>query len=65
MTGRARLLTAAEVARWLHVSIGWVSDHATGRRRPILPSKKLGKSRRFIEADVDEWLRGLSGGKAA
>jgi len=65
MNGRAPLLKAAEIAKWLCVSVGWVNDHATGRRKPVLPSKKLGKARRFIEADVEEWLRKLNGERAA
>jgi hypothetical protein len=36
MTGREQLLTVAEVAEWLHISRGWVHDHPTGRRKPLL-----------------------------
>jgi excisionase family DNA binding protein len=52
-------MTATQVAKWLNVSIGWVFDHASGRRRPILPSVKLGKSTRFDEDEVNAWLRDL------
>jgi len=41
------LLTANQVKNRLGVSRSWVIDHANGRRRPILPSVKLGKCRRF------------------
>ena len=63
MTSRAPLLKAAEVAQWLQVSVGWISDHASGRRKPLLPSKKLGKVRRFVETEVEEWLLKLSSGR--
>jgi predicted DNA-binding transcriptional regulator AlpA len=54
-----KLLTVLEVARWLAVSPSWVRDHATGRRRPVLPSIKLGKSLRFDPVVVAEWLQAL------
>ena len=54
-----KLLTVSEVARWLSVSPSWVRDHATGRRRPVLPCIKLGKSLRFDPIVVAEWLREL------
>jgi predicted DNA-binding transcriptional regulator AlpA len=59
------LLTAAQVAAWFHVSRGWVFDHASGRRRPKLPSIKLGKALRFREEEVNRWLEVLSGRQAA
>ncbi len=59
------LLTVRDVARWLNVSQGWVRDHATGRRRPALPAVKLGKSLRFHEDQVRNWLQELQKGKAA
>ena len=54
-----RLLTVDEVSNWLAVSPSWVRDHATGRRRPNLPHIKLGKSLRFDEKRVAEWLNAL------
>ena len=54
-----RLLTVAEVSNWLAVSPSWVRDHATGRRRPAMPHIKLGKSLRFDETRVAEWLDAL------
>ena len=56
------LLTAADVARWLQVSRAWVSQHACGRRRPVIPSVKLGKTRRFRQEDVERWLREMGVG---
>ena len=50
------LLTAREVAKRLHVSIAWVLDHAGGRRRPVLPSLKMGKAVRFCERDIEAFL---------
>jgi len=61
-----RLLTVSEVACWLAVSPSWVRDHAAGRRRPALPCIKLGKSLRFEEKRVAEWLDALRrAGRAA
>ena len=54
-----KLLTVPEVARWLAVSPSWVRDHATGRRRPVLPCVKLGKSLRFEEDVVAKWIEAL------
>ncbi len=58
---RDRLLRVSEVAEWLCVSPGWVRDHANGRRRPILPSVKMGKgrkaARRFRREDIEEFIR--------
>jgi excisionase family DNA binding protein len=51
-----RLLTVPQIAEWLCVSPGWVRDHASGRRRPVLPSLKLGKLLRFRAADVDAFV---------
>jgi len=51
-----RLLTVDEVMRWLGVSRSWVIDHANGRRRPFLPSVKLGKCRRFEPAAVARFI---------
>jgi excisionase family DNA binding protein len=50
------LLTARDVAKRLKVSVGWVFAHAEGRRRPQLPSLKLGKSVRFRNEDIEEFL---------
>ena len=47
-----KLLTPKQVAEWLGVSTAWVLDHASGRRRPYLPSAKLGKAVRFRREDV-------------
>ncbi|MBZ5611452.1 MAG: helix-turn-helix domain-containing protein [Acidobacteriia bacterium] len=52
-----RLLTPKEVADWLAVSPAWVLDHASGRRRPYLPSVKLGKAVRFRSEEVNEFIR--------
>ncbi len=57
---RSPLLTVRQVSEWLNVSPSWVRDHATNRRRPALPSLKLGKSLRFREDQVAKWIRELS-----
>jgi predicted DNA-binding transcriptional regulator AlpA len=50
------LLTMIEVASFLRVSAAWVRDHASGRRRPVLPSVKLGRSVRFRRFDVCRFI---------
>ncbi len=55
-----RLLSVSEVARWLGVSPAWVRDHASGRRRPILPSVKLGKLMRFRPTEVERFIETCS-----
>jgi excisionase family DNA binding protein len=51
-----RLLTPQEVAEILAVSVAWVLDHSS-RRRPLLPSVKLGKVVRFRREEVVEFIR--------
>jgi predicted DNA-binding transcriptional regulator AlpA len=53
---REDLLSATDVAQWLGVSRAWVYEHSNGRRRPYLPSVKLGKSVRFRPADVEAFI---------
>jgi len=50
-----RLLTPREVAEILCVSVPWVLDHAS-RRRPLLPSVKLGKAVRFRRQEVEQFI---------
>jgi len=50
------LWTARDVAKRLNVSIGWVHDHANGKRRPFLRSIKVGKCLRFRPADVEAFI---------
>jgi hypothetical protein len=50
------LLTAREVAKRLKVSVGWVSAHASGKYKPVLPSLKLGGALRFKAGDIDAFL---------
>jgi excisionase family DNA binding protein len=57
---RSPLLTVRQVSEWLNVSPSWVRDHATKRRRPALTSMKLGRSLRFREDQLAEWIRQLS-----
>lgn len=51
-----KLLMPKAVAEWLEVSVSWVLDHASGRRRPHLPSVKLGKAVRFRREDVQRFI---------
>ena len=51
------LLTARQVAGLLSVSQHWVLQHALGRRRPVLPSVKLGKFVRFRASQLAQWLK--------
>ena len=48
-----RMLTAREVADVLGVHENWVYDRAVGGE---LPSYKIGATRRFIRAEIDDWI---------
>lgn len=50
------LLDVDEVAARLHVSPGWVRDHAVGRRLPALPCVRLGCLIRFRPSDIDTFI---------
>jgi hypothetical protein len=57
-----RLLSVSEVAEWLGVSLGWVRDHASGRRQPRLFAIKLGPAKgkglwKFREEDVYQFIQ--------
>jgi hypothetical protein len=54
-----QLIKAADVARKLGVSISWVVQHASGKRKPYLPAVKMGPGRsplRFDPADVEKFI---------
>ena len=54
-----QLIKAAEVARKLGVSISWVVQHASGKRKPYLPAVKMGPGRsplRFDPSDVEKFI---------
>ena len=56
-----QLVRARDVARKLGVSISWVIQHASGKRRPYLPAVKMGPGRsplRFDPNDVEEFIEG-------
>jgi len=52
----APLLTAREVARQLGVSVTWVLQHASGFRKPQVPSIKLGGAVRFRQEDITVFI---------
>jgi excisionase family DNA binding protein len=54
-----RLLTVDEVAEILHVSTAWVYDHAD-RKRPVIPSVRLGKAVRFRPEDVEAFIERMT-----
>jgi len=47
------LYTAEEIAAHLRAEPGWVTRAA---QRGVLPSRKVGRKRRFTKADVEEFL---------
>jgi len=54
-----QLVRARDVAKKLGVSISWVIQHATGKRRPHLPHIKMGCGRsplRFDPVDVERFI---------
>jgi excisionase family DNA binding protein len=54
-----RLLTVPEVADILAVSPAFVRQHASGLRRPAIPSVKLGKAVRFRRAAVEAFIASM------
>lgn len=57
-----QLVKATDVANKLGVSVSWVIQHASGKRKPYLPAIKMGPGRsplRFDPSD-SERFRGLS-----
>ena len=59
-TGPIRqLVRAKDVAKKLGVSISWVIQHASGKRKPYLPAVKMGPGRsplRFDPTDVEKFI---------
>lgn len=54
-----QLVKAKDVASKLGVSISWVIQHASGKRRPYLPAVKMGLGRsplRFDPTDVEKFI---------
>ena len=54
-----QLVRARDVAKKLGVSVSWVTQHASGKRRPYLPAIKMGSGRsplRFDPADVEKFI---------
>jgi len=54
-----QLVKAREVAQKLGVSISWVIQHASGKRKPYLPAVKMGPGRsplRFDPSDVEQFI---------
>jgi hypothetical protein len=54
-----QLVRARDVAQKLGVSISWVIQHASGKRRPYLPAVKMGPGRsplRFDPNDVEKFI---------
>jgi hypothetical protein len=54
-----QLVKAKDVAHKLGVSISWVIEHASGKRRPYLPAVKMGPGRsplRFDPTDVEKFI---------
>jgi predicted DNA-binding transcriptional regulator AlpA len=65
-----QLVRAKDVAKKLGVSISWVVQHASGKRKPYLPAVKMGPGRsplRFDPSDVEKFIdecRRLAGQRA-
>lgn len=54
-----QLVRTRDVAKKLGVSISWVIQHASGKRRPYLPAVKMGPGRsplRFDPSDVEKFI---------
>ena len=48
-----RLLDAREVAEWLGVPESWVREST---RSGAMPCVELGRYRRYVRGDVEEWI---------
>jgi len=65
-----QLVRAKDVAKKLGVSISWVVQHASGKRKPYLQAVKMGPGRsplRFDPNDVEKFIdecRRLAGQRA-
>ena len=54
-----QLVRARDVVTKLGVSISWVIQHASGKRKPYLPAVKMGPGRsplRFDPSDVEKFI---------
>lgn len=54
-----QLVKARDVAKKLGVSISWVIQHASGKRKPYLPAVKMGSGRsplRFDPRDIEKFI---------
>ena len=66
-----QLVRAKDVAKKLGVSVSWVVQHASGKRKPYLPAVKMGPGRgplRFDPTDVERFIdecRRIAGQRAA
>lgn len=54
-----KLLTVEGIAEMLGVSTAFVYQHASGARRPRIPSVRIGRSVRFRQSSIEEFIRGL------
>lgn len=65
-----QLVKPRDVAKKLGVSVSWVVQHASGKRKPYLPAVKMGPGRsplRFDPNDVEKFIddcRCIAGQKA-
>lgn len=50
------LMTTAEVAELLRVSVSWVRQHSSGTRQPALPAVRFGAAVRFRRSAVMAWI---------
>ncbi|MEN6537618.1 MAG: DNA-binding protein [Bryobacteraceae bacterium] len=58
---RESLWNVEEAAAYLNVAPSWVREHASGRRHPALPCKRLGaRCIRFVPGEVRAFLEGLA-----
>lgn len=59
-SNRDELMTSEQLAEELAVSTGWIRDHVSGRRKPLLPHIHLGDRRgmlRFRRSEIEAFLK--------
>ncbi|MFY9531405.1 MAG: helix-turn-helix domain-containing protein, partial [Candidatus Acidiferrales bacterium] len=53
---KGQLLTVRAVAEILQVPTSWIYEHTRRKCADRIPSFRLGKYLRFVEADITAWL---------
>lgn len=61
MSGDEWLMDAAQAAARLRVTPRWLAEQACAGK---IPSRKVGRARRYLQADLDDYLERVRQGQA-